>query len=272
MTAAVAAPASPRTAGRLRRWLSVRQSLLAEAALVLLLYGAYELARCVVAGGAPEALGHARDVVALEQSTGLLVEEHVQDAAGALPGLIALLGFSYLTLHLTVTAGVLLWLHQRRPAAFPLVRTALVLASGLALVGYLVYPTAPPRLAGIGIADTVSGGHVDLNSGLVSALYNPYAALPSMHIGYALVVAASLHRYARRRVVRLVVGPLYPLFVLLIVVATGNHFIVDALAGAVVTGVAGAAALLLARPARDGGLVLLHERPAPAQTTERLAA
>jgi hypothetical protein len=65
---------------------------------------------------------------------------------------------------------VLIWLHRRHPDGFPFVRTALLLASGFALVGFLVYPTAPPRLAGVGIADTVSSHHVDLNRGLVSAL------------------------------------------------------------------------------------------------------
>jgi hypothetical protein len=121
----------------------------------------------------------------------------VQRGAHALPGLTGLLGVAYLTLHLAVTAAVLIWLHQRRPAAFPFVRTTLLLASGLALIGFLLYPTAPPRLAGIGIADTASNGTVDLNKGLVSSLYNPYAAVPSMHIGYALIVAASLLRHAR---------------------------------------------------------------------------
>jgi PAP2 superfamily len=122
---------------------------------------------------------------------------------------------------------VLLWLHQRRPAAFPFVRTTPLLASGLALVGYLAYPTAPPRLAGLGIADTVSNGHVDLNHGLVSSLYNPYAAIPSMHIGYAVIVATSLLRHGRHLLVR-ALGALYPPFVLLVIVATGNHFFLDA--------------------------------------------
>ena len=135
-------------------------------------------------------------------------------------------------------------LHQRRPAAFPLVRTALLVASGLALVGYLAFPTAPPRLAGIGVVDTVSHAHVDLNTGLVSSLYNPYAAVPSMHIGYALIVAGSVFWYSRRALVR-ALAPLYPPFVLLVVVATGNHFILDAAAGALVAGLAVAAAALL---------------------------
>jgi PAP2 superfamily len=151
----------------------------------------------------------------------LFVEANVQRAVQTLPGLTSLLGVAYLTLHLAVTAGVLLWLHRRRPDGFPFLRTALLLASGLALVGFLVYPTAPPRLAGVGIVDTVSGGHVDLNRGLVSSLYNPYAAVPSRHIGYALIVAAGLLRHGRRLHVR-AIGALYPPFVLLVIVATAT--------------------------------------------------
>ena len=93
----------------------------------------------------------------------------------------------------------------------------------------LVYPTAPPRLPGIGILDTVSGRHVDLNRGLASSLYNPYAALPNMRIGYALIVAAALLRHARRLLVS-AIAALYPPFVLLVIVATGSHFFLDAAA------------------------------------------
>src|SRR5262249_61315796 len=146
--------------------------------------------------------------------------------------------------HLSVTAVVLLWLHRRRPAAFPFVRTTLLLASGLALVGYFAFPTAPPRLAGIGIADTISNGHVNLNAGLLSSFYNPYAAVPSMHVGYALVIAAAVLRHGRGRLVR-VLALLYPLAVLLTIVATGNHFFLDAAAGAAVAGAATVAAALL---------------------------
>jgi hypothetical protein len=110
------------------------------------------------------------------------------------------------------------------------VRTALLIASALALIGFIAFPTAPPRLAALGIADTISGGHVDLNHGLVIALYNPFAAVPSMHVGYAVIVAASLVRHGGRPSVRLL-GALYPVLVLLVIVATGNHFLIDALAG-----------------------------------------
>jgi hypothetical protein len=240
--------AAASTTGRLRRWLSVRHSLGLEAVLVLTLYGLYELARGLVVANPEEADRHAGQLVALERSLHLFVEGKVQHAADALPGLAGLLGVAYLTLHLAVTAVVLLWLHQRHPAAFPFVRTTLLVASALALVGFLAYPTAPPRLAGIGIADTVSNGHVNLNDGLVSSLYNPYAAVPSMHVGYALIVAASLLRYGGGRPVR-TLGTLYPAFVLLVVVATGNHFFLDAGAGALVAALGFAAASLQIQPA-----------------------
>jgi hypothetical protein len=245
----------------LRRWLSTRHSLSGEAAAVLVLYGLYELARGLLVGDARDADHHAHRVVALERSLHVFLEAKVQHAARALPGLPGLLGTAYLTLHLAVTAAVLIWLHQRRPAAFPFVRTTLLLASGLSLIGFLAYPTAPPRLAGIGIVDTVSNGHVDLNKGLISSVYNPYAAVPSMHIGYALIVAASLLLFARRPLVR-AVGALYPPFVLFVVVATGNHFFLDAVIGAAVSVVAAAAAAPLTRQAAPSRIRELPTRPA----------
>jgi len=244
---------------RLRRWLLVRHSLGLEAALVVTLYGGYELARGLVVGNTKEADRHAGQLVALERSLHLFAEGRVQHAADALPGLAGLLGVAYLTLHLAVTAVALLWLHQRRPTAFPFVRTTLLVASALALVGFLAYPTAPPRLAGVGIADTVSNGHINLNHGLVSSLYNPYAAVPSMHVGYALIVAISLLRYGRGRLIR-TLATIYPAFVLLVVVATGNHFFLDAAAGALVATLALAAASLLTRPAATNAPIALPVR------------
>jgi hypothetical protein len=233
-----------------RYWLSARHSLLAESGLVVAVYLAYEVSRGLVSGGQSAAFAHAQTVVQVERSLHLFVERNVQHAAFEVPGLVASLGFAYLTLHLLLTSSVLLWLHQRHREAFPLVRTTLLAASAIALVGYLTFPTAPPRMAALGIADTISGGHVDLNRGLVSSLYNPYAAVPSMHVGYALVVGASLFRYGRRGVARLA-GAIYPPFVLLVVVATGNHFLFDAGAGVVVAALGAAVALaVVRRPAR----------------------
>jgi hypothetical protein len=253
--------------GRLTGWLGERHSLGAEAALVLVLYAGYEATRGLVAGNEAVAVRHAHDVASLERSLHVFAEAHVQDAAHALPGVIGLLGVLYLTLHLAVTGAYLIWLHRRRPAAFPYVRTALLVASALALVGFLVFPTAPPRLAALGIADTISNGDVDLNRGLVSALYNPFAAIPSMHIGYSVIVGASLVRHGGRRILR-AAGMLYPALVLLVIVATGNHFFVDAAAGAAVAAVAAAVTWLAVY--RDGTSV--STSAAAASSAARVAA
>lgn len=237
MSTTAAAPKVALTADRPRRWLAERHSPLSEFTTLVVLYGLYQLARGIVVGDPRDAVQHAHDVVTFEQSLHMFVEMRVQGAARAIPGMAPLLGGAYLTLHLAVTGATLLWLHQRRPQAFPSVRTTLVVASGLAVVGFLAFPTAPPRLAGVGIADTVSGGYIDLNRGLVSSLYNPYAAVPSIHIGYAIVVGAALVRYSTSLLVR-VTAALYPLFVLLVVIGTGNHFFFDAAAGAAVACVA----------------------------------
>jgi PAP2 superfamily len=270
MIAAAAIPAWTRR--KLRNWLSVRHSLASEAATVLGLYCLYQLARGLLVGDAREADHHAHQLVALERWLHLFFEANVQHAARDVPGLNGLLGTAYPTFHLAVTAGVLLWLHRRRPAAFVFARTALLVASALALVGFLAFPTAPPRLAaGIGIADTVSSGQLDLNKGLVSSLYNPHAAVPSMHIGYALIVGASLLLHGRRLLVR-ALGALYPPFVLLVVVATGNHFFFDAAAGALVAVVAAAVAAPLTRSAVSNRISELPTRSQPRPSYEEVAA
>ena len=142
-----------------------------------------------------------------------------------------------------MTVAVLAWVYRYRREAYPLLRNALALASLLAVVGYALFPTAPPRLAGVGIGDTVSGAtSINLGSTLVSSLYNPYAAVPSMHVGFSLLVGAAIWRLGRRRLWQLA-GLIYPVVVLFVIVATGNHFFLDAAAGAAV---AAAAATLVA--------------------------
>jgi hypothetical protein len=248
-----------------RRWLSVRHTLRVETLLVLGFYGVYESGRGLVAGNRATAVEHARSVASLERALHVFVEAHVQHAARAVPGLVSVLGLAYLTLHLTVTAGLLLWLHRRRPANFAFVRTTLLVSSVLALVGFMLFPTAPPRLAGLGITDTVSGRHVDLNTGLVSSLYNPFAAVPSLHMGYALVVGGAFLTYARQTIVR-AVGAAYPLLVLFMIVATGQHFLFDAAAGATVVAFA---AVVSARLTRRPRLVAVERRLEPAAHTRR---
>jgi hypothetical protein len=228
-------------ASRFRRWFSTRHSLRTEAFGVLAFYATYEASRGLVVDDRQVAIAHGHAIASLEHRLHVFVEPTVQHAVHALPELLPLLGGAYLTLHLSVTAAVLLWLHWRRPAAYAQVRTTLFLASAIALVGFVLYPAAPPRLVAVGLADTISGRHIDLNKGLISSLYNPFAAVPSLHMGYALVVGAALARQARKRVTRMA-GLAYPLLVLLVIVATGNHYFFDAFAGALVAAIASALA------------------------------
>jgi hypothetical protein len=220
-----------------------------EAGALVVLYGLYELTRGAVDGNWPIAQRNADAIVDFERNLGMFWEWDVQQWAQALPAVPALLGGAYVVLHLAGTIGALVWVHRYHRTQFALFRTVVVAASALALVVYMLYPTAPPRLAGLGFTDTVTQHTgVNLNSALLGQLYNPVAAVPSLHFGYALIVGVAVTLLAERRTVR-ILGAVYPLVMLFVIVATGNHFWLDALAGAGVTLAAWAVArALLSEP------------------------
>jgi PAP2 superfamily len=207
----------------------------AELAAILVLYAVYELGRGFGDATLQAARANTARIVELEQSLGVFFEGAVQSWASGIPSLPTFLGLAYVSLHLGATGATMVWLHRRHRERFALVRNALVIATGLSLVAYTVFPAAPPRLAGLGFVDTVTAHtHVNLSSDLLGSLYNPFAAVPSMHFGYALLVGIVLATTASNRSVRLV-GALYPPFMLFDIVATGNHFVFDAAAGGLVT-------------------------------------
>ena len=148
-------------------------------------------------GGAPAHGRHRRRSSARSGSSGSGASRRRPPPFPAWRGV---LGVLYISLHFVATIAFLVWVHRRRPDAFATVRTTLVVATGLALVGYLTFPAAPPRLAGLGFTDTVTkSARVNLSSDLLGALYNPLAAVPSLHFGYALLVGAGLAMLATRR-------------------------------------------------------------------------
>jgi hypothetical protein len=205
-----------------------------ELAATVALYGVYEGVRGFGSATLETARAHTADIVALEQHFGVFFERGIQRAVDGLPLVPMLLGIAYMTLHLAATGGMLVWVHRAHREAFAVVRTTLVAATAVSLTIYVLYPAAPPRLSGLGFADTVTrSAHVNLSSDALGSLYNPFAAVPSLHFGYALIVGVAVYALARRRWVRLV-GAAYPLFMLFTIVATGNHFLFDAFAGGVV--------------------------------------
>jgi PAP2 superfamily protein len=221
-----------------------------EAAALVGMYGLYELCRGFADGSWVLAQRNAEEIVRFERDLGMFWEWDVQQWASQLPLLPVLLGLAYVGLHVGGTILALVWVHRHHREHFALLRTVIVAASAFALVVYVVFPTAPPRLAaGLGFADTVTDhAGINLNSTLLGELYNPIAAVPSLHFGYALVVGFAVAALARRRAVR-ALGAAYPIAMLFVIVATGNHFWLDAVAGGAVVLVAWLLARVLIEPA-----------------------
>src|SRR5436190_16828878 len=205
-----------------------------EVAILASLYGVYEAVRGAGDASLSVARDHTSDIVALERALHVFNERAVQEWSRGVPYLPALLGLAYMSLHFGATTVAVRWVYRERPHAFPLVRMTLIISTAIALAAYVLYPAAPPRLARVGISDTVTK-HTGLNlsSDLLGSFYNPFAAVPSLHFGYALIVGVSVAWLARRRWVR-VLGAMYPAFMLFDIVATGNHFWFDATAGGAV--------------------------------------
>ena len=210
---------------------------LVEVATLVGLYGIYEVVRGQGHATLAAARGHTDEIVALERHLHLFGERAVQRAAHVVPALPATLGVAYIALHFVGTTSFLIWLHRKHRDRFPLVRNTLVVATGLALATYVIFPVAPPRLAGLGFVDTVThSAKVNLSSDLLGNLYNPFAAVPSLHFGYALLVGVTVAVLAKRRLTR-ALGWAYPVVMLAVIVGTGNHFFFDAAGGALAVGV-----------------------------------
>lgn len=229
-----------------RGWLDVlRQVSLFGAA-----YLAYRIVRGFIAGDANVAFAHARDLISLERSLHVFVEPSIQAWASGSHFLMVAASWTYVNAQTSVTVAALIYLYLRHNRNFYFVRNMFMIAMAIALVGYTVFPTAPPRFfPEWGFIDTVSnltGVHVSHASAAMTNIVNPYAAVPSMHVAFALMVGWSLARLVRWRIVR-VLWLLYPFVIAFVIVVTANHFLFDAFLGAVTAGVSAYGARWLAR-------------------------
>jgi membrane-associated phospholipid phosphatase len=227
-------------------WLDV----LRQVALFTAAYVAYRLVRGVVEGDANAAFAHARDVISIERTLHLFVEPSVQAWASGSHFVMVLASWLYVNAQTSITVGALVYLYLRHNRNFYFVRNMFMIAMVIALIGYIVFPTAPPRfMPEWGFIDSVSdftGVHVSHASATANALFNPYAAVPSMHVAFALMIGWPLARLVRHRVVS-VLWFLYPFLMAFVIVVTANHFIVDALLGAMTAGASAYGAIWLAR-------------------------
>jgi hypothetical protein len=204
-----------------------------ELSLWILVYGLYLAVRGISIASPDEAFANARGVVDLERALGLFQEERLQAAFGALDGALSvyyLLGFAPLLV------GVLVWLGISQPSLYRELRSLLLVSISLAVVVHVLLPVAPPRLVpGLGIADTVGLDHD--HGSLAGIPFNPYAAMPSMHVGWSLLVGLVALKASRSLLVR---GffTVHPVLMAVAVTATGNHYFLDSLAGVLVALVA----------------------------------
>ncbi|MEU5097430.1 phosphatase PAP2 family protein [Streptomyces sp. NPDC020996] len=240
-----------------------RPPLVREILLVAGLFLVYKAGRQLVAGHTAEAYRNADRVWDLERAVHLPGEGAVQSLLLHGHGLPQIANTYYATVHFPATAAFLVWLYLRRPAHYVWARRVLSAVTAAALVLHLGFPLAPPRmLAATGLVDT---GHVYGPSVYgpprTDHLSNQFAAMPSLHFGWALMVAAGLILVTRSRLRWLWL--LHPLLTLLVIVGTANHYWLDALAATALLG----AALAAIRPphrtattADDG-----RARPVPAQ-------
>ena len=226
----------------------------ADLALQLTLFAVldlvYETTRMLAVGDRGVALHHAHDIVSAERTLGIFHELSVQHFAARHDLVQSVANWTYFNCQFTISFGFLFWVYLRRNEAYPLVRNVFLAANAIGLACYTLYPAAPPRmLGGLGFVDTLNETSVNHNSGLIASLSNPYAAMPSLHTAYALTVGISAVMLVRTRVLR-VAWAFYPALVVFSIVATANHFFLDAVGGACVATLAALAVFAHRRRSR----------------------
>lgn len=240
---------------------AARQPGLRELALFVAAYLLYSAGRFLAIGDVATAQDNARGIFALEEGLRLDVERGVQDALTG-SGLLWVLNHLYLAAQLVVVPGALVWLFRRSRVHYERLRNTILATWLIALPVYALFPVAPPRLADVGMVDTITQQTgVALDSKLTTTFFNEYAAVPSLHAGFALAVSAALGAIAGRRRWR-VLAWLWTPTIALAVVATGNHFVADIVAGVAITVAGYALGRVASRPPCPS--VATHAAPLPA--------
>lgn len=237
---------------------SARPPLVRELLLVVGLFLVYKFGRQAADGRTGEAFDNAHDVWNFERAVHLPGEGGVQGVLLHSDTLVHVANTYYATVHFPATVLFLAWLYWRRPVHYVWSRRVLTALTGAALVLHLLVPLAPPRmLASTGLVDTgrVYGPSVYGASPAADSLSNQFAAMPSLHVGWALMVAVGLIAATRSR--GRLLWLLHPLVTLFVVVSTANHYWLDAIVAVALLGVA----LLCIRLPKRGSLVVRSSKP-----------
>lgn len=206
---------------------------------------AYELARGIADGQRAVAIAHGQQLIDIERSTHTFFEPSLQALVLPAHWLIDFANQVYLNSQFSITLSFLVWLYVCRNETYYFVRNMFVVSMGLALIGYTLYPTAPPRMfPELGFVDTiVDFSKVNHDSTVAKIFINPYAAMPSMHAAFALMIGVTGARVSRHRLTR-AFWAVWPALVIWVVIITANHYWIDTALGAVV---AAASALVAQR-------------------------
>jgi membrane-associated phospholipid phosphatase len=200
-------------------------------------YGAYQLARGAADRSVAQAFEHGREIIELQYRLGSLVEPSLQRAVEQSSLLVEATAYTYWLSQFAVVGLALLWVYFARHERFYDFRNTLIVANLLGLLGYVLLPTAPPRMfPEWGFTDTLAE-HAAVDHESVAALANPYAAMPSLHAMDALIVSVAMVCLVRHPLAR-VLWLLWAPWVWFTVMSTGNHYWLDVAAGVLLAGVA----------------------------------
>jgi hypothetical protein len=222
---------------RLRWW--------TELPLILLVYGCYSAGRLLARGDVTSAVDHGLAILRIEKALYLNAEHPLNRLFTREAWLGVPADFWYASLHYLITPAILVWLFRARAPHYRAARTWLMTSTFMGLIGFTLLPTCPPRLlsADHGFVDTMAqyssygwwGGEASAPRGM-GGMTNQYAAMPSLHVGWALWCGVLLWRHGGTRLTK-VLGVVYPLVTAIVVMGTANHYLLDAVAGVAVMGV-----------------------------------
>ncbi|MEE8421494.1 MAG: phosphatase PAP2 family protein [Dehalococcoidia bacterium] len=231
---------------------------LIEIGLVALGFLAYFLVRGAVVDRSAEAFSNARSIIALQEAVGLWIEPQFQVWALRSELLIRVMNFVYFWLDFPLLVAIGLVFFWRRRACYTLLRDAVLISGAIALVFYWTYPVAPPRyLVEFGFVDTMERySNLSYQAQSMRPFVNPFAALPSLHVGWAAIVAYTLFRATQSRLVR-AAGVVIFFAQGVAVIVTANHYLFDGVIGLVVCGVALGLAIVLQRRGYPGMRALI---------------
>lgn len=240
-----------------------RPNLLLELLLIRVVYSAYAQVRLAATAGRPVAEEHGRQIHAIEQWLHIDIELWVNHTVVEITWLREFFDYYYSTFHFIIPLAILGVLYARRPTDYRWARSSIGFATLLALVGFWLYPLAPPRLMpGLGFIDTIHGvqDFAKPDYGTLTTLTNQYAAMPSLHFGWSLWCGVVIAILAPKMWMK-ALGLLHPLFTIAAIVATANHWVLDAAGGALVVFAGFGLTYLLAGPRK----LVVEEKPPTAE-------